>query len=1557
MKKITGILLLVFGIFYSGKIVSQSMNCATATQITLTSGTACVNGTNVGAITDNTLYGACNASPVDMVWYTYVTSGSNNTFTITPGTLQNAEIVIYQGNCPASGGALQNCVTATGSNPINTSWGMTAGVQVWIGIASTSLNDGTFTFCVKSNPPVAGAGNTCAQAIPICTTPFVQNTVPSNSSGQSPSCFGSAPQQDIFIKFTVTQAGSLGWTATVSNSTTEFDWCLWDITAGCPGTEVCCNYNYAGGSSAGFGMQNGGGNAACGTNAFGTTGNEFCPRMNVICGHVYAIQISNYSLDNTGFTLNFTNSTCQINSNAAFSATPALICGASLTAAITNTSTGACAETWTFGDGSATYTGTAPPNHTYNTPGTYPITATIAGACPSTVTHFVQLLAPLSATVASTNTGCGAGCTGTGSVTAVTGGNGVYTYVWNPGGNTTNNVSALCAGTYTATVSNALCGTSVSQVINVLSSGSATMAVNSAAICSGANATLIANGCATYTWSPATGLSSVSGATVTANPTVTTVYTITGANGSCTTSATSTVTVTTTPTVTVNSGTICNGGTLVLSANGAATYAWSPPGGLTATTGANVTANPAATTVYTVTGTTGTCTSTAASTVTVVTNPTITVNTSTICLGQQTATLTANGATTYTWSPAAGLSSPNGTTVTATPAATTNYTITGTVGTCSAVGTTTVTVNATPTVTVNSGTICNGGSLALNANGATTYAWSPPGGLTATTGANVTANPAATTIYTVTGTSNTCTSTATSTVSVVTNPTITVNTATICAGQQTATLTANGATTYAWSPSATLSSPNGTTVTATPATTTIYTITGTVGTCTAVGTTTVTVNTPPVINVNTGTICIGQTTANLTAGGAATYSWIPSAGLNATNIPSVVANPNTTTGYTVVGVDGNGCFNFATTTVTVNSLPPVAVSSTVICNGGSASLAASGAVTYTWTPIAGLSSANGSPVTAGPAATTVYSVTGTDANGCTNIDSATVTVITNPVIGVTTSTICVGQQTATLTANGASTYVWSPATGLSSTNGTTVTATPATTTNYTVTGTIGTCTAVGTTTVTVNPLPIPTIGSNSPVCLNQTLNLNAGAATTYTWAGPNSFASTQQNPSITGITAVAAGIYTVTATDANTCVGKSTINVVINPLPTVTAIGSTVCLNGTITLTGGGGVSYSWSGQAGAYTSNTQSPGIPNATAAMAGTYVVTVTDGNGCVNANVAQVVVNSLPTIVANSASICQNSITNLSASGANTYVWSPPTGLNTSVGANVSAGPNVTTGYTVTGTDVNNCQSTTTLTVSVTPAPLVTVAPLITSGCAPVCVTFSNTAAGVGAFSWNFGDGNTSTLITPSNCFLGKGTFTVSLTVTDNNGCIGSATASVIVYPVPHADFSASPQPTTILDNQIHFTDLSTLAIINSYSWTLGNNTSSIVQNPICLYADTGMYPVELFVVSDHGCRDSMIKYIRIDEDFELFVPNAFSPNGDGVNDIFYAKGEGVRDFKMYIYDRWGNITFTSDDIFKGWDGHLQGKGNGIVQEDVYTWKIQCKTPKGERKQLSGHVSLIK
>ena len=126
---------------------------------------------------------------------------------------------------------------------------------------------------------------------------------------------------------------------------------------------------------------------------------------------------------------------------------------------------------------------------------------------------------------------------------------------------------------------------------------------------------------------------------------------------------------------------------------------------------------------------------------------------------------------------------------------------------------------------------------------------------------------------------------------------------------------------------------------------------------------------------------------------------------------------------------------------------------------------------------------------------------------------------------------------------------------------------------------------------------------------------------------------------------------------------------------------------------------------------------------------------------------------------------------------------------------------------------------------------------------------------------------------------------------------------------------------------------------------------------MYGDTGSYAVQLLVVSKFGCKDSTIKIIRIDEDIVLYVPNAFSPNGDGVNDVFHAVGSGIKDFKMYIYDRWGTQVFFSDNIYKGWDGRYQSKGETIAQEDVYVWKIDCKSTRGEKKQLAGHVSLVK
>jgi len=344
-----------------------------------------------------------------------------------------------------------------------------------------------------------------------------------------------------------------------------------------------------------------------------------------------------------------------------------------------------------------------------------------------------------------------------------------------------------------------------------------------------------------------------------------------------------------------------------------------------------------------------------------------------------------------------------------------------------------------------------------------------------------------------------------------------------------------------------------------------------------------------------------------------------------------------------------------------------------------------------------------------------------------------------------------------------------------------------------------------------------------------------------------------------------------------------------------------------------------------------------------------------------VANVVVNPLPVVSVTTGQICAGKNTALTASGASTYNWIPTTGLSSATSSAPVCSPMVTTVYTVTGTDVNGCQSTATTTLVVTPGPPAVITPSLTTGCAPVCPNFANTDttnASVNTYNWTFGNGQTSGAIAPSTCYTVAGNYTVSLTVTNSAGCIGVSTATVNVYPVPAADFSATPQPTTILDNNVHFYDQTTGgAMITSWNWNLGNHTTSTSQNPICLYTDTGSFAVQLVVTSNHGCKDSVIKYIRINDEFSLYVPNAFSPNADGVNDIFYAKGDGVRDFKMYIFDRWGNMLFFTDDIAKGWDGRYLSKGESIVQEDVYVWKIQCKTNKGERKQLSGHVSLIK
>ncbi len=487
---------------------------------------------------------------------------------------------------------------------------------------------------------------------------------------------------------------------------------------------------------------------------------------------------------------------------------------------------------------------------------------------------------------------------------------------------------------------------------------------------------------------------------------------------------------------------------------------------------------------------------------------------------------------------------------------------------------------------------------------------------------------------------------------------------------QTATLTASGAGSYSWS-----SGSSNTLITVSPASNSTYTLTGVDNNgCQATDIKTIIVNALPVVtasaNPSSAVICAGGT-VTLSGSGANFYSW--TGGIN--NAMSFTLGLNST--YTVTGTDLNGCQNSAVKTITVNALPTLTISSSPsnasVCQGSTLTLTASGASTYTWTNAV----TNASSFI--PAVSSLYTVTGTDVNGCKNTMTQSVTVKTLPSVSITGNAVICAGQTATLTAIGGSSYLWNT----TSTN-TVISVSPATGTAYSVTGTgTNACQNSAIRNVTVNALPVIIVVSNPAnalVCSGSTITLNGAGATTYTWTG-----------GITNGSAFAvslASTYTVTGTDNNGCKNTAVANVGVNPLPVISISGNqVVCAGQTTTLTANGALSYAWS-------NNTNGANL--VIAPLPGyNYAVTGTDANGCKNNATTSFIVNTLPivSVVSNNELICIGQSATLSASGALSYFWN-----NNAAGANIVVTPTANTGYTVNGVDNNNCASTAMITQKV-------------------------------------------------------------------------------------------------------------------------------------------------------------------------------------------------------------------------------------------------------------------
>ena len=485
------------------------------------------------------------------------------------------------------------------------------------------------------------------------------------------------------------------------------------------------------------------------------------------------------------------------------------------------------------------------------------------------------------------------------------------------------------------------------------------------------------------------------------------------------------------------------------------------------------------------------------------------------------------------------------------------YTVTYTTPgpTCQGTATATITVNPNPVIAVGDQTICQGQQVTLSGNGATTYSWN--NGITD----GVAFSPLVTTTYTVTGTiSGTgCTSTDLATVTVNVLPGVSAGQdQTVCEGQQ-VTLNGSGANTYSWDNGAS----NGVALTQAVGSVT-YTVTGTgTGGCTGQDQVVITVNPLPTITANDVTVCPGGV-VTLIASGANTYSWSPSTNLNTTSGSSILFTAGNSAAYSVTGTSIAGCTNTDALAVTV--LPDALINAgidVIICQGPQVTLAGSGGTTYTWdngiinntafTPVIG---------------TTTYTVTGTNAQGCTGTDQVDVTVNPNPLInGGLDVAVCPGQQ-VTLSASGANTYSWNN----SVSNATPFT--PTSTGTYTVTGTDANgCTGTDQVLVTVDPLPTVNAGVDLTLCEGQTATLTGTGATSYSWDNgvQNGVAFT---PSIGTTT------YTVTGTTIAGCTDTDQLTITVEATPVVSfdpdvTIGCAP-LTVTFTNTSLGSVSCTW---------------------------------------------------------------------------------------------------------------------------------------------------------------------------------------------------------------------------------------------------------------------------------------------------------------------------------------------------------------------------------------------
>lgn len=827
--------------------------------------------------------------------------------------------------------------------------------------------------------------------------------------------------------------------------------------------------------------------------------------------------------------------------------------------------------------------------------------------------------------------------------------------------------------------------------------------------------------------------------------------------------------------------------------------------------------------------------------------------------------------------------------------------------------------------------LCRGDSTVLTISGAQSYLWSPTISLTSSVDSVVIAFPSATTTYTVTGTTSSgCTTTSTVTVSTVIADVeiIPVGDTIFCTGNS-VILNGSGTSQYLWSNGSTSS-------TISPITSGWYYLEGIESGCRDLDSINIIVNPLPNLIVSGSpsvTTCNGIP-VTVQAYGASSYLWTPSSGLNSTTDSIVIANPINSTVYTVTGTNSFGCTNSVTLSVNpaIANVNLTASSDTIVCNGNVVNLFASGTTQYLWSD--GSTGQSISVTTSG-----TYYVQGIE-NGCIDID--TINVVVNPVpnlaLSVPPSIIICNNTSASIAVFGASSYIWAPSNGLSSTTDSVVVANPISETTYTVTGTnsFG-CSA----SATVNIIPSDvnaSILASGPInfCSGDSVNLNAGGGIQYQWSTGQSSAA---------ITVTSSGSYHVFVSDGS-CLDSTSISVTVNPTPSLTlSIQPTAeFCNGDsalITFNANSIVSKEW------YLENLLIPGITSDSlfAHVAGLYTVVVENNFGCTNSD--SIVINVLQTPNADFAApeiSCSAFISfSNNSTNSNSYLWNFPNNNHSVLSNPTYIFPDTGT-YSVTLIARNNfCIDSSTIDITIGNTPF---AGFNFDTICGLTRTFQNISVGGLDYLWDFGDGDSSSVSDPIHNYSSQGNYDVKLYASDTRGCTDSIEKTIALIDNIAADFDFVFDSCSKI---ITFTPINANA--GNYFWNFGDGNTSSNAYTQHSYSTPGEYEVNLITNYGTKCSQQFLTELLIEKTAEkhLYIPNTFTPNVDGLNEFFEIMGmENCYDYKLVIFNRWGEIIFETINLNNFWNGEFKGEK---VESGIYPYLLYI-----NEKSMEGKIFVL-